>query len=103
MICATMMYEHLQSLSFSFHDEFRDRATDVAYDGLILRLCVTFSRWDCCVAIVALVTFGAITVIILFRLDWHLALVTLISVPILLFLSYEVTQRLRPLWLSVAE
>ncbi len=51
-------------------------------------------------AIIAFVTFGAVTVI-LFTLDWQLALVTLITVPILLFLSNQVAHRLRPLWAAV--
>src|SRR5260370_30194659 len=51
-------------------------------------------------ALVALVTFGAITVV-LFQLDWNLALVTIICVPILVFLSIQVARRLRAMWLSV--
>src|SRR5207237_2862097 len=47
--------------------------------------------------LVALVTFSAVTVI-LFRLDWHLAMVTLICLPILVLLSVQVGRRLRPIW-----
>jgi ABC-type multidrug transport system fused ATPase/permease subunit len=93
------LYDHLQSLSFSFHDE--------AETGqLMSRLTVdieavrNFIPLGLLRALVAIVTFGAITVI-LFRLDWHLALVTLICVPILSLLSIQVARRLRPLWLSV--
>src|SRR5206468_13100512 len=50
--------------------------------------------------VLALVYFGAIS-IILFRLDWQLALVTMICVPLLIVLSVQVAQRLRPLWLTV--
>ncbi len=50
--------------------------------------------------LVALVTFGAVTVI-LFRLDWHLALVTLICAPLLVLLSVQVGRRLRPIWSGV--
>ena len=51
-------------------------------------------------ALLAFMTFGAVS-IILFRLDWHLALVTMICVPILILLAVQVARRLRPMWQSV--
>lgn len=94
----SMMYEHLQSLSFSFHDdsETGQLMSRMTSDIEAVRM---FFPMGLLRAIVALITFGSITVI-LFRLDVNLALVTLISVPILLYLAYEVTKRLRPLWLK---
>jgi ABC-type multidrug transport system fused ATPase/permease subunit len=93
------LYSHLQELSFSFHDE--------AETGqLMSRLTVdmeairNFIPLGLLRALVAIVTFGAVT-IILFTLDWRLALVTLISVPIIGMLAAQVARRLRPLWLSV--
>ena len=93
------LYDHLQTLSFSFHDE--------AETGqLMSRLTVdieavrNFIPLGLLRALLAFVTFGAITVI-LFRLDWRLALVTMISVPILILLSIQVARRLRPMWLRV--
>ncbi|HKF37712.1 MAG TPA: ABC transporter ATP-binding protein, partial [Ktedonobacteraceae bacterium] len=94
-----LLYDHLQKLSFSFHDE--------AETGqLMSRLTVdieaarNFIPLGLLRALVALVTFGAVTVI-LFQLDWHLALVTMICVPILIFLSIQVARRLGPTWLRV--
>ncbi len=93
------LYDHLQKLSFSFHDE--------AETGqLMSRLTVdieavrNFIPLGLLRALVALVTFGTITVI-LFQLDWHLALVTMICIPILAFLSVQVARRLGPTWLRV--
>lgn len=93
------LYDHLQTLSFSFHDE--------AETGqLMSRLTVdieavrNFIPMGLLRAILAFVYFGAVT-IILFRLDWHLALVTLLCVPLLILLSVQVASRLRPLLLSV--
>jgi len=93
------LYDHLQTLSFSFHDE--------AETGqLMSRLTVdieavrNFIPLGLLRAILAFVYFGTITVI-LFRLDWHLALVTMICVPIIILLSSQVARRLRPLWLRV--
>jgi len=51
-------------------------------------------------AILAFVTFGAVS-LILFQLDWRLALITMICVPLLILLSVQVARRLRPLWLDV--
>jgi ATP-binding cassette subfamily B protein len=93
------LYAHLQTLSFSFHDE--------AETGqLMSRLTVdieavrNFIPLGLLRAILALLYFGAITVI-LFRLDWHLTLITMLCVPILILLSIQVAYRLRPLWFSV--
>jgi len=93
------VYDHLQRLSFSFHDE--------AETGqLMSRLTVdieavrNFIPLGLLRGLLALVTFGTVS-ILLFRLDWHLALVTMICVPILILLSIQVARRLRPMWLSV--
>ncbi|GAC1640981.1 MAG: ABC transporter ATP-binding protein [Ktedonobacteraceae bacterium] len=94
----SIMYDHLQNLSFSFHDdsETGQLMSRMTADIEAVRM---FFPMGLLRAIVAIVTFGSIT-IILFRLDVSLALVTLISVPILLYLAFEVTKRLRPLWLQ---
>ncbi len=93
------VYDHLQSLSFSFHD-------DSETGQLMSRLTVdieavrNFFPMGILRALLALVTFVAVTVILLW-LDWRLALVTLICVPILAALSVQVARRLRPIWLGV--
>src|SRR5438874_11296333 len=88
------VYDHLQRLSFSFHDESET-------GQLMSRLTVdieavrNFIPLGLLRGLLALVTFGAISVI-LFRLDWHLALVTIICVPLLIRLSIKVARRLVP-------
>src|SRR5438552_1373989 len=90
------VYDHLQTLSFSFHDE--------AETGqLMSRLTVdieavrNFIPMGLLRGLLALVTFGAVTMI-LFRLYCLLALVTMISVPILTLLPFQLLARLRPIW-----
>jgi ABC-type multidrug transport system fused ATPase/permease subunit len=94
-----MLYDHLQTLDFSFHDE--------AETGqLMSRLTVdieavrNFIPMGLLRALLAVVYFVAITTI-LFTIDWQLALVTMICVPIISFLAAQVARRLRPLWQSV--
>ncbi len=93
------LYDHLQRLSFSFHDESET-------GQLMSRLTVdieavrNFIPLGLLRGLLAIVTFGAVS-IILFRLDWRLALVTMLCVPILAFLSFQVARRLRPIWLDV--
>lgn len=94
-----ILYDHLQILDFSFHDE--------AETGqLMSRLTVdieavrNFIPMGLLRALLAVVYFVTIT-IILFTLDWQLALVTMICVPILIFLATQVGSRLRPLWQRV--
>lgn len=93
------LYDHLQTLSFSFHDEAEtgQLMSRMTVDIEAVRNFIPFGLLR---GLVALVTFGAISVI-LFRLDWRLALVTMLCVPILTFLSIQVSRRLRPLWLNV--
>lgn len=93
------LYDHLQTLSFSFHDESET-------GQLMSRLTVdieavrNFIPYGLLRAVVAIVYFGAVSAI-LFWLDWRLALVTMVSVPILLLLAGQVARRLRPTWLAV--
>lgn len=93
------LYNHLQTLSFSFHDESET-------GQLMSRLTVdieavrNFIPLGLLRALVALVYFGSVSAI-LFWLDWRLALVTMSCVPILIVLSIQVARRLRPTWLRV--
>lgn len=94
-----MLYDHLQHLSFSFHDdsETGQLMSRMTSDIEAVR---NFIPMGLIRGITALVTFIPI-LILLFRLDVNLALITFIAVPVMLILSADVVKRLRPLWLSV--
>src|SRR5579859_6694842 len=90
------LYEHMQTLSFSFHDDaetgqLMSRLT-ADIEALRNSLPLGFLR--------VVITFGAVTVI-LAALDWQLALVTLLCVPALIVLATSVARRLGPLWTGV--
>jgi ABC-type multidrug transport system fused ATPase/permease subunit len=90
------IYNHLQRLSFSYHDEaetgqLMSRLT-ADIEGVRNALPLGFLR-----AIVAVLTFGAVSIILAW-LDWQLALVTMLCVPVLIVLGWQVGKRLRPLW-----
>lgn len=93
------LYNHLQTLDFSFHDESET-------GQLMSRLTVdieavrNFIPLGLLRGLLAFVYFSAISVI-LFVLDWQLALVTLLCVPVLITLSVQVARLLRPLWQRV--
>ena len=96
-----MIYDHLQRLSFSFHDEsetgqLMSRMT-VDIEAVRNVFPLGFLR-----AIVAVLYFGSVA-IILAVLDLPLALIILLSVPILIFLSIQVARRLRPMWDSAQQ
>src|SRR5947207_1533393 len=95
------LYNHLQSLSFSFHDdsETGQLMSRASADVEAVRNFFPFGLFR---AITAIVTFGAVAILLL-RLDIYLALVTLISVPIILVISVLVIRRLRPIWLRVQD
>ncbi len=93
------LYDHLQTLDFSFHDESETGQTmsrmTVDIEGVRNFIPLGLLR-----GMLALVYFGAISVI-LFVLDWQLALVTLLCVPVLIVLSIQVARLLRPMWQRV--
>jgi ABC-type multidrug transport system fused ATPase/permease subunit len=96
-----MIYEHLQRLSFSFHDEsetgqLMSRMT-VDIESVRNVFPLGFLR-----VIVALLYFGAVA-IILAVLDLPLALIILLSVPVLIYLTIQVGRRLRPMWDSAQQ
>jgi ABC-type multidrug transport system fused ATPase/permease subunit len=93
------LYNHLQNLSFSFHDE-SETGQLMSHMTVDIEAVRTFITNGLLRAVVTVATFGTIA-IILFRLDWVLALIILACVPVLIALAYQVASRLRPLWLSV--
>ena len=95
------IYDHLQQLSFSFHDESEtgQLMSRMTVDIEAVRNFVVLGLTR---AVLAVVTFVTVTIILL-RLDWPLALVTLGCVPIIAFLSITVARRLHPLWTSVQQ
>jgi ABC-type multidrug transport system fused ATPase/permease subunit len=93
------LYDHLQTLSFSFHDE-SETGQLMSRMTVDIEAVRNFIPLGLLRGAVALVMFSAISAI-LFSLDWRLALVTMICVPILIVLATQVSRRLRPLWLNV--
>jgi ATP-binding cassette subfamily B protein len=90
------LYAHLQTLDFAFHDE-SETGQLMSRMSIDIEAVRNFYPMGALRAVIAIVTFAATSVILLI-LDWRLALVTLISVPILLVLAAQVSRRLRPLW-----
>jgi ATP-binding cassette subfamily B protein len=93
------LYDHLQTLSFSFHDQ-AETGQLMSRMTADIEAARNFMTLGLLRALVAVVTFGAIAVILV-RLDWHLALITFVCVPIISLLAVQVASKLRPLWLSV--
>lgn len=92
------IYEHLQTMDFAFLDESEtgQLMSNMTVDIEAVR---NFFPMGLIRALLAVATFVTISAILLW-LDWRLALVTLISVPILVVLAAQVARRLRPLWLQ---
>lgn len=93
------IYDHLQTLSFSFHDtsETGQLMSRMTVDIEAVR---NFLNLGLLRAALAVVYFIA-TTIILFTIDWQLALVTLICFPVIILASVHVARRLRPLWVRL--
>jgi ATP-binding cassette subfamily B protein len=95
------VYDKLQAQSFAFHNESEtgELMSRMTVDIEAVRNFIVLGALRVALTIA---TFVPIT-IILFVLDWPLALVTLSSVPILAVLSVNVATRMIPLWRSVQE
>lgn len=90
------LYDHLQTLDFSFHDE-SETGQMMSRLTVDIEAVRNFVPMGLLRALLAVVYFAAVT-IILFTIDWQLALVTMICIPLLLTLATQVARRLRPLW-----
>ncbi len=90
------VYDHLQRLSFSYHDE-SETGQLMSRMTADIEAVRNFIPMGLMRALIAVVTFVPI-IVILFQLDMTLALTTLISIPIMMLLSAQVMRRLRPLW-----
>ncbi len=91
-----MLYAHLQRLSFSYHDENEtgQLMSRMTVDIESVRNAFPFGFLR---VVIAVMTFVPVAVI-LALLDLPLALLILLSVPVLMILSVQVVKRLRPLW-----
>ncbi|MBI3977226.1 MAG: ABC transporter ATP-binding protein [Chloroflexi bacterium] len=95
------LYDRIQSLSFAFHDtaqtgQLMSRATaDVDQIRMFLNFGLLRSSQ-------LLAMFFAIAVV-LFLLNWQLALITFVCLPLVMGQATRVARRLRPLWLSVQQ
>ncbi len=93
------LYNRIQSLSFSFHDK--------AQTGQLMSRVtadVETSRQFLSTSLVNLaITFGQfiIVAIIVFNLNWQLAMSILIALPVVGWISVNTSRRLRPIWLAV--
>ncbi|MBO0779451.1 MAG: ABC transporter ATP-binding protein [Ktedonobacteraceae bacterium] len=90
------MYDHVQRLSFAFHDE-SETGQLMSRMTADIEAVRNFFPQGLTRGLIAIVTFASVTIILL-TMDVYLALVTFISVPVLIFLAIQVSRRLRPMW-----
>ena len=95
------IYNHLQRLSFSYHDkaqtgQIMSRAT---HDVEAVRMLISFGIMRVAYLIILLVAIF----IIMAMTNWQLALVAWVFVPIVAGRSLMVSMRLRPIWMRVQD
>ncbi len=95
------LYDHLQRLSFSFHDrtetgQLMSRSTSDV--GAVLR----FAGWAIMQAI-NIVLMTAIALGILFSTDWKLAAVSILPLPVVGVLAVVFRQRIRPIFRAIQQ
>lgn len=95
----TRFYNRLQKLSYAFHDrsqtgQLMSRAT---VDIEAVRMFVSFAMLRGAFFIIQLVAIG----VLLFTIDWKLALISLSIVPVVSWRTIVVNSRLRELWTKI--
>ena len=95
------IYNHLQNLSFAYHDkaqtgQIMSRATQ---DVEGVRLFVSMGV----IRLVYIAILLAGTLILMVWMDWQLALISWAFVPVTAYLSIRFTMQLRPLWLKIQD
>ena len=95
------IYNHLQSLSFAYHDkaqtgQIMSRATQDV-EGVRLFVSMGVIR----LVYIAILLVG--TVIMMAWTNWLLALISWVFLPVTAFLSIRATMQLRPIWLRVQD
>lgn len=93
------IYNHLQRLSFAYHDkaqtgQLMSRATqDVEAVRMFINMGV--------LRLLYLVVLLVVVLVLMVRVDWKLALVAWVFLPIVAVRSTQVALRLRPIWMEV--
>lgn len=95
------IYDNLQRLSYAYHDKVQtgqimSRATQ---DVENIRMFVNMGLLRFAFIILMLV----ISLVGMFIINWHLALVSVVSLPILAWRSIVTSRKLRPLWLEIQQ
>ncbi len=95
------IYNHLQKLSFAYHDkaqtgQIMSRATQDV-EGVRLFVSMGVIR----LVYIAILLVG--TLVLMVWVNWQLALISWAFVPVTAYLSIRVTMQLRPLWLKIQD
>jgi ATP-binding cassette subfamily B protein len=95
------IYDNLQRLSYAYHDKVQtgqimSRATQ---DVENIRMFINMGALRFAYIILML----AISIVGMFVINWQLALVSIVSLPILAWRSIVTSRRLRPLWLEIQQ
>jgi ATP-binding cassette subfamily B protein len=95
------LYDHIQKLSFAYHDkaqtgQLMSRATS---DVEAVRMFLS----DGLLGFITIVLLILGVAYFLLTIDWRLALLTLLFVPPIVWLTINVSRRLRPVWLRVQQ
>ena len=95
------LYRHVQSLSFGYHDRARtgELMSRTTSDVERVRRFASMGVFQ----LVQIVLLLAGTAVMLFITDWQLALLALLTVPVMAFLAVTFAHRIRPLFQAVQE
>ena len=95
------IYDNLQRLSYAYHDkaqtgQIMSRATQ---DVENIRMFVNMGALRLAFITVML----GISIVGMFIINWHLALVSIVTMPLLAWRSYVTSSRLRPVWMQIQQ
>ena len=95
------IYDNLQRLSYSYHDNVQTGQimSRVTQDVEAIRMFIAMGA----IRVVYVVLILVISIALMFTINWQLALVSSVTLPIIAISSYRMARRLRPLWMQIQQ
>ncbi len=95
------IYDNLQRLSYSYHDNVQTGQimSRVTQDVEAIRMFIAMGA----IRVVYVILILVISIALMFTINWQLALVSSVTLPIIAISSYRMARRLRPLWMQIQQ
>ena len=95
------VYDHIQRMSYAFHDQIETGQIMSRTTQDVENIRMFFAQ--ALFRIVYVVVLVVVSVIFMFTINWQLALVSMVTMPIVVWRSVVFQSRVRPLWMAIQQ